>query len=69
MMTILKKFKAVVFAVIALFLYLFGYRQAKEKMERKLLRGENNAVKTAKKARDNLSDSAIIKRLHDKYKR
>lgn len=69
MMTILKKFKAVVFAVIALFLYLFGYHQAKEKMERKLLRGENNAVKTAKKARDNLSDSAIIKRLHDKYKR
>ena len=69
MMTILKKFKAVVFAAIALFLYHFGYRQAKGKMERKLLKGENNAVKTAKKARDNLSDSAIIKRLHDKYKR
>ena len=37
MMEILKKFRAVVFAVIALFLYLFGYRQAKETAEKEQL--------------------------------
>lgn len=52
MITILKKFKAVVFAAIALFLYLFGYRQAKEKTENQYRKGELNAAKTAKKARD-----------------
>lgn len=49
MMEILKKFKAVVFAAIALFLYLFGYRHAKETAEKEYLKGENNALKIAKK--------------------
>lgn len=69
MMEILKKFRAVVFAVIALFLYSFGYRQAKETAEKEQLEGENNALKIAKKARDSLSDSERINRLHNKYKR
>ena len=60
MMEILKKFRAVVFAAIALFLYLFGYRQAKETAEKEQLEGENNALKIAKKARDSLSDSENI---------
>ena len=42
MMEILKKFRAVVFAVIALFLYLFGYRQAKETAEKEQLEGEKS---------------------------
>lgn len=45
MMEILKKFKAVFFAAIALFLYLFGYRHAKETAEKEQLKGENNALK------------------------
>lgn len=69
MMEILKKFRAVVFAAIALFLYLFGSRQAKETAEKEQLEGENNAHKIAKKARDSLSDSERINRLHNKYKR
>lgn len=69
MMEILKKFKAVVSAAIALFLYLFGYRHAKETAEKEHLKGENNALKIAKKARDSLSDTVRINRLHDKYKR
>lgn len=67
MMEILKKFKAVVFAAIALFLYLFGYRHAKETAEKEYLKGENNALKIAKKARNNLSDNECINRLHGKY--
>ena len=54
MMEFLKKFRAVVFTAIALFLYLFGYRQAKETAEKEQLEGENNANKIAKKARDSL---------------
>lgn len=69
MITILKKFKAVVFAAIALFLYLFGYRQAKEKTENQYRKGELNAAKTAKKARDSLSNHIVIDRLHKKYRR
>ena len=68
MMEILKKFKAVVFAAIALFLYLFGYRHAKETAEKEQLKGENNALKIAK-ARNSLSDNECINRLHGKYKR
>lgn len=69
MITILKKFKAVVFGAIALFLYIFGYKQAKENVENQQIKGELNAVQTAKKARDNLSNPAVINRLHKKYRR
>lgn len=69
MMEILKKFKAVFFVAIALFLYLFGYRHAKETAEKEQLKGENNALKIAKKARNSLSDNECINRLHGKYKR
>lgn len=68
MTTILKKFRAVVFGAIALFLYLFGYRQAKETAENQQMKGELNALKIAKNARSNLSVERL-KRLHDKYKR
>ena len=68
MMEILKKFRAVVFGAIALFLYLFGYRQARDTALKEQLEGENNAVKVAKKVRTNLSDNRI-KRVHNKYKR
>lgn len=68
MTEILKKFRAVVFATIALFLYLFGYRQAEQKVENQQMKGKINALKIAKNARSNLSADRI-KRLHDKYKR
>ena len=68
MMEILKKFRAVVFGAIALFLYLFGYCQARNTALKEQLEGENNAVKIAKKVRANLYDDRI-KRLHNKYKR
>jgi hypothetical protein len=67
-MEILKKFRAVVFGSIALFLYLFGYHQAKETAKEEQLERENNAVRIAKKVRTSLSDDRI-KRLHNKYKR
>ncbi len=69
MMEILKKFKAVFFAAIALFLYLFGYRHAKETAEKEQLKGENNALKIAKKARNSLSNPAGVARLQKKYRR
>lgn len=69
MIKTLKQIRAVFFGAIALFLYLFGYHQAKEKAENQQIKGENNATKIAKKARDNLSDVVRVKRLHDKYKR
>lgn len=69
MITILKKFRAVVFATIALFLYLFGYRCAKENAENQQMKGELNAVKKAKIARYNLCEFERLNRLHDKYKR
>lgn len=69
MITILKKLKAVVFGAIALFLYLFGYKQAKENAENKQMKEKLNAVKFAKKARDSLSNPEHVKRLHQKYRR
>lgn len=69
MMEILKKFKTVVFTVVALFLYFFGYNQAKKTAEKEQMEGELNAARNAKKVRDSLSDTARINRLHDKYKR
>ena len=66
---VIKKFKAVFFAAIALFLYLFGYRHAKETAEKEQLKGENNALKIAKKARNSLSNPAVVDRLHKKYRR
>ena len=69
MITILKKFKAVAFAAIALFLYLFGYRQAKETSENQHKKGELNAAQTAKKAHDSLSNPAVVDRLYKKYRR
>lgn len=69
MITILKKCKAVVFSTIALFLYLFGYHQAKENAENQQMKGELNATQTAKKARDSMSNPAVIDRLHKKYRR
>lgn len=68
MTEILKKFRAVVFATIALFLYLFGYRQAEQKVENQQMKGKINALKITKNARSNLSTDQI-KRLLDKYKR
>lgn len=58
-----------VFGAIALFLYLFGYRQAKENAENKQTKGIVNAVKIAKKAHDDLSNHERVKRLHKKYRR
>lgn len=69
MMEILKKFKTVVFTVVALFIYFFGYNRAKETAEKEQIEGENNALKIAKKARNSLSDNECINRLHGKYKR
>lgn len=69
MMKILKKFRAIVFTAIALFLYLFGYRHAKETAENQRMKGELNAVKKAKIAHYGLYESERLKRLHDKYKR
>lgn len=69
MITILKKLRAVVFGAIALFLYFFGYRQAKETAENQQTKGKLNAVKVAKKARDDLSNPERVKQLHQKYRR
>lgn len=69
MMEALKKFRTMVFATIALFLYLFGYRSAKETAENRRMKGELNAVKKAKIAHYSLYESERLKRLHDKYKR
>ena len=69
MMEILKKFRAVVFGAIALFLYLFGYRQATQNAENKEMKGNFDAVHKAKNARTNVIDIDRIKRLHNKYKR
>ncbi|MFI3241234.1 MAG: hypothetical protein R3Y43_01545 [Alphaproteobacteria bacterium] len=61
----MSKIKAVAFFVIALFLYLFGYKNAINKYKAKGLKN----VEEAKKARDCLNDVDRINRLHDKYKR
>lgn len=65
MITILKNFRAVVYAIIALFLYLFGYRQATQNQKAEVL----NNVEKAKKSRNSLNNPERIKQLHDKYKR
>lgn len=69
MIEILKKIRAVVFGAIALFLYLFGYKQAKEDIETKQMKGKLNAAQISKKARDSLSNPEHVKRLHQKYRR
>ena len=69
MITILKKLRAVVFGVIALFLYFFGYRQAKGNAENQQMKGELDAAQIAKKARDSLSDPDVVDRLRKKYRR
>lgn len=69
MLNLLKKFKTLIFVAISLFLYLFGYRQAKETAENHQMKGELNALKKASQVRASLSDTHRIKRLHDKYKR
>lgn len=69
MIDLLKKFKTLIFVVISLFLYLFGYRQAKKTAENYHMKGELNALKKASQARASLSDTHRIKRLHNKYKR
>ena len=65
MMTILKNFRAIVYGAIALFLYLFGYRQAQENQQKETL----NNVEKSKKSRNSLNNPARVERLHDKYKR
>ncbi len=69
MLNLLKKFKTLIFVAISLFLYLFGYRQAKETAENHQMKGELNALNKAIQARTSLSDTNRIKRLHNKYKR
>ena len=69
MMEILKKFRAVVFGAIALFLYLFGYKNARESAENQKNKEENNAVQKAKEARRSLTNPNRTERLHNKYKR
>jgi len=69
LLNMMKKFRAVVFGAIALFLYAFGYHNAANTAENKKMKGENNAIKKAQDARHNLSDPDRIKRLHNKYKR
>ena len=44
LINLVKKFRAVVFGAIALFLYLFGYKNARESAENQKNKEENNAV-------------------------
>ena len=69
MIDLLKKSKTLIFVAISLFLYLFGYRKAKETAENHQMKGELNALKKASQVRASLSDTHRIKQLHDKYKR
>ena len=69
MIDLLKKSKTLIFVAISLFLYLFGYRKAKETAENHQMKGELNALKKASQVRASLSDTHRVKRLHDKYKR
>ena len=68
-LNLIKKFRAVVFSAIALFLYAFGYRNAKESAENKTRKEESNAIKKAQKARRSLTNPERIDKLHNKYKR
>ena len=69
MMEILKKFRAVVFGAIALFLYVVGYRQASKNAENRQMKGNLDAIYKAKNARNNVVNIDRIRRLHNKYKR
>ena len=69
MIDLLKKSKTLIFVAISLFLYLFGYRKAKETAENHQMKGELNVLNKAIQARTSLSDTNRIKRLHNKYKR
>lgn len=69
MIDLLKKSKTLIFVAVSLFLYLFGYRQAKETAENHRMKGELNALNKAIQARASLSDPDRIRRLHNKYKR
>ena len=68
-MKILSKFKAVALCVIALFLYLFGYRKGKSNEKIKIVKGTVHAIKNAKTSRNSLANPDRVKRLHNKYKR
>ena len=69
LINLIKKFRAVVFGSIALFLYLFGYKNARESAENQKNKEENNAIKKAQEARRSLANPDRINRLHNKYKR
>lgn len=69
LINLLKKFRAVVFGAIALFLYLFGYKNARDSAENQKRKEENNAIKKATEARRSLTNPDRIERLHNKYKR
>ena len=69
LINLLKKFRAVVFGAIALFLYAFGYKNARESSENKTRKEESNAIKKATKARRSLTNPDRINKLHNKYKR
>ena len=69
LINLIKKFRAVVFGAIALFLYLFGYKNARESAENQKNKEENNAIKKAQEARRSLANPNRIERLHNKYKR
>ena len=69
LINLIKKFRAVVFGAIALFLYLFGYKNARESAENQKNKEENNAVQKAQDARRSLTNPNRTERLHNKYKR
>ena len=69
LINLLKKCRAVVFGAIALFLYAFGYKNARESAENQKNKEENNAIKKATEARRSLTNPDRIERLHNKYKR
>ena len=69
LINLIKKFRAVVFGAIALFLYLFGYKNARESAENQKNKEENNAVQKAQEARRSLTNPNRTERLHNKYKR
>ena len=67
--TIWNKGKYWIIAGAVAVLYILGYRRGKEKEQVKVMKGTVDNVKTAKKSRDSLANSARVKRLHNKYKR
>ena len=69
LLNLIKTFRAVVFGAIALFLYLFGYKNAHKSAENQKNKEENNAIKKAQEARRSLTNPDRINKLHNKYKR